>query len=761
MSPPEPAPRRFGPRQAALGLLVAVLAGVAVRSWQRLDEEQAALEVCELQQEGQATAAVSASDALVSELDRAGAGDLVGCRCLALLALNRGAECLALVDEITAIQGPEWARTAQSVTAALFVTLEAGRQDEALAWAKRLAERHPPSAATLTHELMARLDREPPTETTAALLPRVRALPDDATALARRMLADRLARAGEVDRALEVLEPPDQADLESWFMDRARILANAGRQLDLVRNMERWEAMGGRPSSLLLRYAIVLETSGLADKERTWKQLYEAAIRGADPVADKELIETAWERLIGMAVLTGETELARAWYAEARARGAELGLSAEELGRLLAEGAAEGRGALRFEAPDWRPGDVLLVAPPDAAPADSPYERLPLRSARVDLSRPTGDTPTRWVWADAEGRPLGSGSAWPSPAGVAAIPVGERSDAPVLPPPYERRPPPADGRTRVYTIILDCGDWRLIRYLQARGELPTLSALERAGVAGVLTSVPPMTGTAMEKIANPRAESTITFISYLNHLGAEIGGLSSVGRNPLEGLAWALPDAPTLFDVVGEGERVAANMLFSHGAKVDVGRNAETVGPRGLRDQLSGFQWRRKLHEDELALVGADLARSEHLQDIAAELDAAIALARARKLDLLLLRVEPLDLLTHGNYGETTHAGRDDGAQILYQVYRYIDNRLGELASAVDQDDVLIVMSDHGIQASMVHDPEAFFVAVGPGIPVGRLQGQPEIAGVPRLLLDLLGVPVPEGWIDTGLSAMVRPGSPP
>jgi len=745
------------PSKARIALLVALLGclgGLALQARSRLADQEALERTCALEQAGDHLGAVTASDALAERAEGSSAVDLAGCRCEALLALSRGRECR---DLIVRIEGRDDLNV-EAATGALYVALDAGDAQGALRWARILAERFPPSPTGLAGELAARADLEAPGAISDALAPRIAALPPEETAKVRQALAVRLAQAGDTDLALRTLEPPDTSDLENWFMLRANFLADARRQLDLVHNFERWESMGGRPGRLLLEYALTVEEAGLEDAERGPLELYAQAIAAADPTLDRDLLSSTYVRLVGILVVSGRVPEARQRLAEARAMGLDVPLSDEEIARMgQAPADDSGLARLRFELPGQQPGDVLRVAPADDAPADSPYELVPLDGRSPVVQRKPGDTPIRWVWSDAAGAPLASGAWWPAAGQTAQASVVGRPVSPPRPPPFTWAPGPADGHPDVYVIILDCGDWRLVRYLQARGELPVISTLEAAGRAGVLTSVPAMTGTAMEKLTRPRVASTFSFLGYLDHMGAEIGGLSSVGHNPLEGLRWVLPDNPYILDLVGATDKVGANMLFSHGEKIEAGRNAELVGPRGARSTLDGLVLRRPLRPDELAVVHGEDPVPDTVQDIAAELDSAVQLIQRRDIDLLLLRVEPVDLLTHRFYSFTAVAGRDDGQPYLYQVYRYLDLRLREVADAVDQDDVLIVMSDHGIQASMLHDPEAMFIAAGTGAPAGRLEGGPEIAGLPRALLDRLGVAVPEGWPDTGLSEALRP----
>ena len=93
-------------------------------------------------------------------------------------------------------------------------------------------------------------------------------------------------------------------------------------------------------------------------------------------------------------------------------------------------------------------------------------------------------------------------------------------------------------------------------------------------------------------------------------------------------------------------------------------------------------------------------------------------------------------------------------------MYRYIDARLADVYAGLDEDDIFIVMSDHGIRTAMEHAREALFVMAGTGVPVGRADGSPALGGVPRVLADLLGVAV--DWPDTGLApwALAAAGAP-
>ena len=138
---------------------------------------------------------------------------------------------------------------------------------------------------------------------------------------------------------------------------------------------------------------------------------------------------------------------------------------------------------------------------------------------------------------------------------------------------------------------------------------------------------------------------------------------------------------------------------------------------------------------------------------MAGDFDTAKQVAKDSEIDLLILRVAALDILTHGHLAAANRAGQDDGGSTLAEVYRFMDHRLSELSAALDEDDILIVASDHGSRTALEHDVRALFVAAGGGIPPGRTTGQPALRGIGRMLSDLLGVET--GWPATGIEGWV------
>jgi hypothetical protein len=581
----------------------------------------------------------------------------------------------------------------------------------------------------------------------------------------RLVLAISRLRRGDAAAAQRVLapEPPPvgHPQLNAWLHNRVDAEAALGDLEAVKRSMALWREKGGAPAELRARYAVSLSMAGLRDPELDFVPLLRDALEGQAEIEDRLIVAWLYQRLIAHWMAAGELEAALAAFDEGSAEVELEGITRAEIARGLAlakdasQPGAVTAGELAFAVPISGARGSLLVSPDVSEPPDADYEVVALDGrGRAVVRRSESHWPVRWVYRDTQGRPLASGAAWPSPGASVDVPI-RLSRAP-QPPRYELPPRRSgDGRRRIFTLVLDCGDWRLIQYLRARDEIPALDALLTEGRRAVLHSDPPLTAAAMESLVWPARSPGMSVIGWMHRMGLELGGLEDVGFNPLGFLEALLPGSESLFDVIGSGDRVAANMLFSHGV-IDAGHHAQLVGPKRRRRELAVAHVLRPMTPAERVTMLGVLSSPRHKRQaerIAGEFDAAMELAASGEVDLLMLRIEALDLLTHSLYSQLIEAGQDDGQADLLDVYRYIDRRLAELAGALDADDILVVMSDHGIRTAMEHAEDAVFVAQGAGVQPGRAVGQPDLRGVPRVLADWLGVETV--WPDSGIGAGV------
>jgi len=761
-------------RPRTLGLVAAGLAlaaaGVGLVSAERVRGQLAVMQACDATDTGDFATALARTQGRVdaSETGRAAAE----CRCLALLATGGGGECAELIARVLADPRSEgWAPRPDLAIHLIQTWREEGRATEAAELARRAARAHPGDAGLFALELSTRSSVGDEDAVLHELEERV-AQREHAPVAMRVVLANRWLLRGEPSHALAALGAQAPAgpheDLALWFETRGRGFAALGDLASVQRTYAEWRGAGGDPGELLARYALTLSIAGLKDPARPPLELIRQGAAAGERVADPRLREALAIRLILSLVSAGNRPEALAVYDRERLRFPLEGLTRAELERSQSQAQLAHatdlarRGALRFVLAEPRSGTRLRISPDSDQPVDADYaSRAMPPSGELAIERSPGDAPLRWVWLDAGGSILGSGTATPRPGETRRIEIRAREPRAPERAVLSRRP--GDGRRQLAVVLLDCGDWRIVQYLRARGELPVLDALVRSGTSAVLASDPPLTAAALESIVWPDRRSSASFAGIVHQFGTELAGLASIGENPFGALAWVLPEERDFFSVVGAGDLSAANLLFAHGG-MQAGRHSEVTGPGGARRRVPIGASARDLDPAERArFPGLAAVRAErdrvYLRTIAAQMDTAEAIVRAREVDLFALRVEALDILTHAHFADAVQDGQDDGARLLFDVYRYLDARLGVLSSALDADDLLVVMSDHGIRTAMEHDEAALFIVTGPGIPVTRVTGAPSLRGVPRALAQLVGVETP--WPDAGLAprALATPGS--
>ncbi len=746
-----------------LGLLIAlaIAMGAGVISIHRAGEADVVLGACGAVEAGDWSNVLDLTD----DLSRGSSGwkAAAECRCIALIATGQPEQCEALMEELLADPNePDWVPRPMLSVHMIQTRRSRGQAERAAALAKRSTRQYPDDGDLFYLELTTRVVVENEEQVLLELAARIDPESPHATRM-RVSLATRYLIRGQPDRALAILGPGppvgSRDEIERWYDTMGMSLASSGDLAGVQDTYAAWHAAGGNGIELQARYALTLSISNLADPDRTAIELLTQAANDADGVAPDALVEAVVTRLILTLVQSGEQSEALVVYDRYRGRFELPGLVREELERSqvqeqLASGQiARRKTAVRFSISDATPGSVLLVSPEHGVPVDSDYERIAVpKDGSIEIHRDVGGAPLHWIYRNSQQHVMASGTAIPKIGPPMNISVESRDPLPVLHSELTRQP--GDGHRRVVVLIIDCGDWRLIQYLRTRGELPTLDGLLQAGFSTVLDSDPPMTAAALEALVRPERATADSFVGVVHQLGVELAGLASIGENPFDALSWVLPEQTDLFDAIGAGEHVAANLLFSHGG-IDAGRHSVLTGPNGMRRRLAIETSTRDLRPDERERWPAlDAAHAErdaiHLRSIAAEFDNAEKIVRAGDVDFLALRIEGFDILTHAFFAHTTKTRQDDGDEFLYELYRYVDARVADTHNLLDEDDVLIVMSDHGIRTSMEHSRHAFFVATGAGVPKGRAPGSPALRGVSAVLADLMGVDT--NWPRTGVA---------
>lgn len=759
------------PRAGVLGVALALVLGCGAD----VRDEQAEA-VCRAVDEARFEDALALSSEGASAR---GAGRAIAeCRCIAQLSTGDRDGCTTLLGPLLARdEAADWVPHPVLTKLILRTWSVEGPHAAAVELAVRAAERFREDVDLLQLELMLRSRVEDETDLLRSLETRLAA--DDPEALAQRLvLALAWTRRASPPDALRVLgetpPPIDHPLALPWYESRIQAQAKAGDLAGVQATFARWREAGWDPIDLDARYALRLSVDHLRDPARDTVALLEAAIERQASLRDRQVAWALHRRLIVELLASGQPERALAAYDRAVAVVPLEGITRDELERAVRRASAPttatggAQAIVRLHAPPEASGADFRIAPGPDAPPDAGYRPRPADpAAPVLVETGVGAHPLRWVLRDAAGRTRGSGAVWPEAGAVidvearwgAAIPAARTTSAGRL---------PGDGRRRVFAILPDCGDWRLVEYLRARGELPFHDRLFTEGHYAILESRPAFTAAAMQALVWPSArEQRPDALEWLHRFGLELAGLESVGRNPVGFLSWVLPERPNLFETLGDGPIATANMLLAHG-RIEAGRHAELVGPHGQRRALPTQNAIRPLDAATLArlpALHADATTRRHAETIAAEMDAAERIAREGEVDFLFLRLEALDLITHAHFAPLDGAGQDDGEGPLLDAYRYIDERLGALDALLDEDDWLVVLSDHGIRSSMEHEEDAIFAVLGAGVPAGRAPGRPALRGVPRAFAAMFDVET--RWPDTGAApwlvdeALADRGAPP
>lgn len=745
-------------RLTVLAVLCLIAAIAGVRAVGDVRTRLAALDTCDAAARMDWAQTLASSDDLdLGDTDGRAAAE---CRCTALLAEDRAAECIELLDEALSHPGiGEWLPSPDLAILVIGAWRDRGATAQAADLARRSSIAYPDVGLLLYFELTLR----PQVEDEARVLAEMEARlsPDYPNEFGlRTLLAHTWLRREDPDTALRVLGeayPHDQDPArDGWYHARAEAFAHRGDMERLLFNRTRWEEAGGNPALVLARYAVLMSQASMEHPDHTYVEFLSMALAREDEIDDPVLHELVYKRLVGHLLVLGWSDLALVAFEHGRERFPMHGFSREEILRKgmapSAPGEAARTGTLVFEIADHEPGGRLWISPDATTPPDTPFVECVLTDGGAgEVTRTISELPQRWVYHDSVGRTRASGTAWVMADMDTRIEVN-----PGVPTAREVFPAPSlaagDGRQRVYVLILDCADWRLARYLMARNEMPVLASLLDRGHVAVLDTYPAATATSMMFLVYPGRRDDVTALGTLLGIGVDLKAFT--GTNPFESLSALLPETGDLFTAIGATDHVAANLLFSVGA-VDAGTQGAVHGPNGQNQPPLEVKAIRPFREDEIAAVPGlaedmPMARKDWIQSSAAMMDVAQVVAEERQVDLLLARAARLDTVTHSHYLEVSSHGQDDARGVLLDYYRYLDHRVGEFWSAIDDDDVLIVMSDHGIRNSMDHARPAIFVAVGPDIPAGRTPGTPHLRGCPRVFADLLGVET--NWPDTGIA---------
>jgi hypothetical protein len=751
-------------RSAVLLILLVMGLGVLViDAMSEVRRELAITDACQAVNEGRLDDVLIATEGLIG-FDESGLS-LVQCRCVAQLAQRNEQACfLALLDAMRATEGT-FVPDGPLVHALVVDLMKKGDDARARDIAVRAAQHFADDARLLALEVSARLPLEVEKAVVDDVLSRLD--PSIDRSLEARIRIARALKGLELDvlilKVLGEVPPKDDGALtREWFVERGRAVASTGDAARTAEHFARFEASGAPKHVVDAYHAAMLTRFNIRDKARPLAPFLEAVLAQSEALAadlDPSTHEFLFLRLCSGYAINGQPERARACADEARKWFPNISMRDEDLERAnMVRSSASAVGSIAFEGVPT--GARLLVSPDSTQPPDTPLVAVRVDDrGRARVLRSTSDRAVHFVLSADSGHILGGGSAWPSADEVVRIDMTTprkqlgRVAAPLggKPAPELSTRPTRDGRRRVVALLLDGGDWRLVRLGIALQALPTFEHLAQQGRIAVVDSNPPFTGVAIQSIVRPSAGGAVGVMRQLVELGEQVAAFRADHANPIAALSLLAPDTADLFAVLGRGERRAVNLMLSHG-NIDAGETFVVHGPRGVSSPVA-HKRRRILRNDEIErypMLMAD-ADAPWMLELPAVFESTLASIEDQSLDFVLAHIDATDRAAHAYLDSLERSGVELVGHFLLELYRYVDERVAEVVRSIDKDDVLIVFSDHGMKGGLAHDRASLFIAYGGDVQPGRITGSPALRGLPRVFADLLGEPT--DWEDTGLGA--------
>jgi predicted AlkP superfamily phosphohydrolase/phosphomutase len=359
-------------------------------------------------------------------------------------------------------------------------------------------------------------------------------------------------------------------------------------------------------------------------------------------------------------------------------------------------------------------------------------------------------------------------------------------------------------RGRVLLIGIDGASPRLTRPLIEKGLLPNLEDIARRGVAGQLRAHHPLlspriwtsiaTGKAPEQhgihswvfkgeSGRPRMyrssdRKTHALWNIASAAGLQVGVVNWLNTYPPE-----IVNGAMISDFAIPGERQAKEGLGelfaeSLAGQQLAGKSEDTVTThpadweRALEAMASEAEPPTRFTDAEATQKdlrpGAIKVLTNSYTSDRLVTTAALEVEAATKPDLLMVYLSGVDRSSHFLWGgfepasvyaksvRFSPAEKRAAAQAIRRIYGFSDSLVGELAARYGEDDLVIVVSDHGFEARVkgdrgltgTHDSKRAEMGVvfarGPGIEAGATVGELSVNDITPTILRWLGLPVGE-----------------
>ncbi len=262
---------------------------------------------------------------------------------------------------------------------------------------------------------------------------------------------------------------------------------------------------------------------------------------------------------------------------------------------------------------------------------------------------------------------------------------------------------------RVFVVAWDGATLDLLAPWCERGELPTLQSILRSGVVGRLESTfPPLTGPAWSSFMTGKSPGSHgVFEFFRRRPGTYSQVLSSPSSVKGKSLWRLLSEAEKKVGVVNlpltyPPEEVNGFLISGLLTPRDC---SDWAYPRELIQELREHVGTYLIHHDEkYTKSNAENLLREQYRILSSRTQAALYLAREKRWDFFMVHYYGSDRVTHEfwhlmdpSHPQHDARERERLGDVVLDFFRRLDDDLGRLVSQLDDDVVLILMSDHGM----------------------------------------------------------------
>lgn len=327
---------------------------------------------------------------------------------------------------------------------------------------------------------------------------------------------------------------------------------------------------------------------------------------------------------------------------------------------------------------------------------------------------------------------------------------------PLVRPIVESEPPPsgpwkrapADGRKRTIVIWPDGGAWFFLHTLIERGGLPRIkSFLETAAQGKMLSTHPPLTATAYLKMVRilGKNDRRVEDRGFFKMLALQLKGIPFLDWAFDDEVASLGDDPLSIFNILRKNGYSAVNLVFSDkymSAPDDAGQAA--TGSKGgggaflgAPEILKELSIDRSKEPSRAARVDSAIAFIQAYNNTAEKAKIGEQVWKSGEHDFMLLRFPAVDLMSHKYAAD---AFDDAMGNLMLETYRQFDIAFGTFMDLVDEDDTLVLVSDHGVEGALAHHPDCVLAVSGPNVTPGARLPQVSIGQLPHLLLSRFGI---------------------